>query len=250
MIYVEKCRADASCATLLGEAEGRVALGDSFLAAIQASSTTTNNNLANLLTCTGLHASTCEPMQASTPQTTDTDILMLRVPGVIEGEVVNPTHMNNPANIPVVETTPPRIISCQFPIMSTAKYSFARSESIFGRRRLLAGSATAIVQVSTSGNQNIIGSTAASPAATAKFTAGVTASSPTSSASAGASASASAGGVGVAGTALIAVAGVAVFGAVVVGVAYKKKASKQGAVSNANSDVVQNSDMDDQTDVL
>jgi hypothetical protein len=234
MNYVEACRAESTCATLLGQAEGITALGSGFLAAIKDVSTTSNTLLQNVLTCSGLHADTCDPSRAASPLTTTLATLKINVPAVLEVatisnvEVVNPTHFNNADNIPMVDGPyTPQIISCAFPIMSTASYAPVRNDrsslsSLFSRRRLAAGTTTAMVQISSSGNQGILGTTTASPAGTAQGAA--SAASPSSATASGTASSAGAA-VGTVGMALIAVGCVSVFAAVALVV--KRKNSKQ-----------------------
>jgi hypothetical protein len=233
MNYVEVCRAEPACAALLGEAEGLVVLGASFLAAIKDVSTATASNalLQNVLTCSGLHANTCDPARAASSQSTSLSTLKAKVPAVLDGEVVNPTHFNNPDNLPMVDAAvAPKIIKCEKPIMSTCGYAPVRTgkESVSyllsssRHRRLAAGTTTALVQVSSSGNQDIIGTTASSPAGAGEFAA--SGASPSSAAASPTANAAATGGLGSVGIALVTVGAVGIFA---VGMILKRQQFKQ-----------------------
>lgn len=154
-------------------------------------------------------------------------------------QVVNPSKFNAPNNIGDVTLVEPAKLLCSCtsrPIVSTVTYTI-RWESIFSRRLGVAGvvTPTAIVQVSSSGNQGIMGSTATSPASAAA----------TGSATANV---ASSGGMGAAGTALIAVGCIGLVGALAA-VAHSRKSATKELVGNSNA-VTQKAATEDQTDVL
>jgi hypothetical protein len=224
--YVEKCLEDATCKTALQAAEALVSGSSSdFLAALKdMAPAVANKPFKNLLVCSGLNAFGLEP-------TTDSlkDIVVDSVPTVSKCKMIRPVQAIQP------------IIAKRQESVTRFAASFG-AESLFGHRRLVgAGTTTAMVQVSTSGNQGAIGAATTSPASAAQFTAGSSAVQGTSSA----------GGVGAAGTALIAIGCVGVAVAVVAGLATRKKSmdAPKAQISNSNA-VTQQASNEDQTDVL
>merc|ERR1719253_705037 len=129
-------------------------------------------------------------------------------------------------------------LNSKFALLSAAKkiyptntftQDFDLSTSFFERRRLVAGAASgsAVVQISTSGNQGVMGATAAGATSSAQF-AGAG-----SHAGAGASTTASSAGVGTAGAVGIAVGCTAIAALAVAFVVHQKQAARP--VSNVNA---------------
>lgn len=276
--YVEKCLDDATCKESLEAAEDLVTSGEAdFMAAMrEMAPTTALTAYSQLLTCAGLHA---ENFNVPQPETTAIDTLETAVPAVVETtpdpveptvttKVVNPTKVNNPANIAVCTfpTIPPKIIKCVKPIQPcvakrvsrvttfVARQSQlaingevvlnslvkSRTESIFARRRLAGAGATMVgMQVSTNGQQSMIGSATTSPASAAQFTAG------SSSTTAGSGSA----GLSTSGTALVVVGCVGLV-ALVAGVAHSRKSSVPKMQVTNSKEVTQTAANEDQTDVL
>lgn len=193
------------------------------------------------------HAPTSEPTAAPTAQpTAQPTAAPTNAPAPVE--VINPTRFNNPTNI--IRNTfvePARVLcSCTSrpiqPVVSYRNFEFA-----WGRRLLAAaGTTTAMVQLSSSGNQNFLGSATASGAASAQFA--NAAGSISSTTTPGTTAASSAGGMSSAASALVAVGCVGLVGAMAA-VAYKR-ANAEGAAPVANSKAVTQTATEDQTDVL
>jgi hypothetical protein len=245
--YVEKCLDDTTCKDALEAAETLVSGSSSdFLAALKdLAPAAVNMPFKNLLVCSGLVAFGLEP----TP-----DSLTDAVTDAVTDAADAVSDAADAAADAVADVVAPIVSRCKMirpiqaiqPVVAKRTESMSRFanrvESLWSRRRLTgaAGTTTAVVQVSTSGNQGAIGAATTSPASAAQFAAG-------SSATQGASAS----GIGAAGTALIAIGCVGVALAVVGGLATRKKSMSAPKQQVTNSDAVtQKAANEDQTDVL
>jgi hypothetical protein len=127
---------------------------------------------------------------------------------------------------------------------NTFTQDFDLSTSFFERRRLVAGAASgsAVAQISTSGNQGVMGATAAGATSSAQF-AGAG-----SQAGAGAASTASSAGVGTAGAVGIAVGCTAIAALAVAFVVQQKQAARPVSNMNAGNTVAKAAE--DHTDVL
>jgi hypothetical protein len=202
---VEKCQANADCKSTLEEAEYATAQGEDFSCAVKEMLDTTNAQLKDLYQC----------------------IKTVTACGI------------DAASSKLTELTPARQI---YPTNTFTSVFADSSSSFFERRRLVAGAASgsAVVQISTSGNQGVMGATAAGATSSAQFAAG-------GAAGSGASTASSAG-VGTAGAVGIAVGCTAIAALAIAFVIQQKSAA--GPVSNANAGTTMAKAAEDHTDVL
>jgi len=244
--HVERCLGDQGCAPILQAAEELVVQGQGFLSAMRDEVTATaaaNEAATNLLTCAGQHEDQCDPTKTASPEEEKQD------DETVEGSTVPlrmPCRVMQPCQKPIqplVSLPSRQSTSSVVTRIGSPVAAVAADDDTSKRRRLFAGTTTGLVQVSTSGNQGIIGSTT---------TTTVPASAQFASTSANASGPA-AGGSAAVGTALATIGCVGLVGLLVAGVAYNRHAAKpesEEVIQQARSKTVSIQCEDDQVDVL
>jgi len=228
MHYVQKCRKDAVCSKVLELAEELAIKGEDFINALRDNAEEPSVDFKNLFTCAGQASMECAP-SAGTPVSSGSS-------GV--------TAINNGANLPTIENVTATILPANFMIQPTATLSssaFTSGSSFFERRRLVVGSTgTAVVQVSSGGNQGVVGAASSSGAATGQFATGAS-----SSSASGVTTSA---GTGTAGAVGIAVGCTAIAALAIAFVVHQKNSAQP--VSNAAAGGQMTKAAEDHTDVL
>jgi hypothetical protein len=226
MSYVEACRLNDKCAEVLTLAEQLVTKGANFIPALkELAESDVGDAFKHLFTCAGKAQMQCSPDIAVT-------------------ETVKTSKTTN-------TTSKAKIMPANYKIQPTSQLIMSQlssGSSFFERRRLTAGAgSTAVVQVSSSGNQGVVGSATSSAASAGQFATGA---SPASSTAGGTSAVSHAG-VGTAGAVGVAIGCTAIAALAIAFIIHQK--SNNAPVSNAgpsNPTTLAKGTTEDHTDVL
>jgi hypothetical protein len=224
MQYVQACRDDAVCAKVLELAEEIATQGEDFINGLREFSEDPNVNFKNLFTCAGQASTACDPTVGT--------IVSCHSGGV------------STINVPTFSNASAVILPADFTIMPTTTLgssAFTSGSSFFERRRLVIGSTgTAVVQVSSGGNQGVVGAASSTGAASGQFATGAS--------SSGASGVTTSAGTGTAGAIGIAIGCTAIAALAVAFVVHQKQGAQP--ISNQATSVEMTRGAEDHTDVL
>jgi len=214
MTHFESCKADEDCNDVLIAAESATLSGENFVTALrELTSEIDNTFLQSLIKCSASQSSWVP--SASVEET-------------VEETTTTTTTETTEIATQIFQTSGPSI----FPV---ATYDFAATG--FERRLVAAGATSGVVQITTSGNQGVVGATSAGASSSAQF------------ATAGASpaGSASSAGVGTAGAVGVAV-GCTAIAALAIAFVVQQKNSAQPVASATGNTLAKAAE--DHTDVL